>query len=724
MARERAGWLAAWLGIAIVTVLAIYRIRDFPAHLSWINAFEGIRSVLPITAWAAIKVWFFWGWSAAIIGGVALRLAPGLDAADAILIGAAGPWVIAYIIGNLLGPIGLFVAPLFWALLAAGTVWLWRNPPRLRSRPWTAGQKLAALALAILAVAYLPLQLGSPVVPFMDVLSYPSSAERIVAFRTYLPFDNDPYGCWGPYAQTPALELFYAMLAMGSHTRLAVLAESAAMLPMAALMIFATYRIGKTFFSDTAGGMAALVLLLTTIFRRAQGMRGTAVDFALVALGLAFTFDRSRHRVLLAIGAVMLGTAVASHAIDGVFALIVAGVGVGFLLVATDYRRASATLGCLAGASLIAIPEIAIGFAHPLPYAVLPLPIIAGVALASWSAARLGPASMPAVLPDPASRNPGSQRLRILNVALIALFIFAVIYRRIVEPYSLFAVVARNLPILSALCFAGLVAAIAVLWRQGAPQMPFAALAAVALAIGIAGEYLDPVLQALSNDPASAMITSDLHTKLWEYWCPYFLTLPAGFLFALAYERWWRPAVFFVLMTILIYPWFHVNEPVDYDANEYSIVEQWAFDLSTAADGYWSGQPDRRWTIGPAETRLMRVLDGERQAGLVTPKTHILHLCDSISSWSLVQFPVFTGINDDPIELHHDPNNQWEGGSRVRGFDQLRAALAGKPPYILEQIQAPTWMGDPPSGYIRIFDDGEIRLYRRADLAPATARRS
>ena len=177
-------------------------------------------------------------------------------------------------------------------------------------------------------------------------------------------------------------------------------------------------------------------------------------------------------------------------------------------------------------------------------------------------------------------------------------------------------------------------------------------------------------------------------------------------------------------MTILIYPWFHVNEPVDYDANEYSIVEQWAFDLSTAADGYWSGQPDRRWTIGPAETRLMRVLDGERQSGLVTPKTHILHLCDSISSWSLVQFPVFTGINDDPIELHHDPNNQWEGGSRVRGFDQLRAALAGKPPYILEQIQAPTWMGDPPSGYIRIFDDGEIRLYRRADLAPATARRS
>jgi hypothetical protein len=446
-------------------------------------------------------------------------------------------------------------------------------------------------------------------------------------------------------------------------------------------------------------------------------MRGTAVDFALVALGLAFVFDRSRSRVPLAIGAVMLGTAVASHAIDGVFALIVAGVGVCFLFIEADFPDASASLGCLAGAVLIAMPEIAIGFAHPLPYPVLPLLIIAGVALTIWSAARFNPASHL----DQSSRVPGSRQLQVLNAALIASFIFAVIYRRVVEPDSLFAVVARNLPILSALCLVGLVAAIWILWRHGAREMPFAALAAVALALGIAGEYLSPVLQALSNDPASAMITSDLNTKLWEYWCPYFLTLPAGFLFALAYERWSRQATFFVLLTILIYPWFHVNEPVDYDANEYSIVEQWAFNLSTAANGYWSGQPDRRWTIGPSETRLMQVLDGERQAGLVTPATHILHLCDSISSWSLVQFPVFTGINDDPIELRHDPNNQWEGGSRVRGFDHLRAALADKPQYILEQIEAPRWMGDPPPGYVRIFADGELKLYRRADLVPTSA---
>ena len=62
---------------------------------------------------------------------------------------------------------------------------------------------------------------------------------------------------------------------------------------------------------------------------------------------------------------------------------------------------------------------------------------------------------------------------------------------------------------------------------------------------------------------------------------------------------------------------------------------------------------------------LIETLKQEVAANRITPKTHILHLCNDISSWSLVQFPVLTGINDDPIEIHHDPNNLWEGGSRA-----------------------------------------------------------
>ena len=36
--------------------------------------------------------------------------------------------------------------------------------------------------------------------------------------------------------------------------------------------------------------------------------------------------------------------------------------------------------------------------------------------------------------------------------------------------------------------------------------------------------------------------------------------------------------------------------------------------------------------------------------------------------------------------------------------------------HILEQCPPPAGMGDPPSGYYKIFDRGNLRLYRRADL--------
>src|SRR5438552_858396 len=100
-------------------------------------------------------------------------------------------------------------------------------------------RRLALLAALLIAIVILPLQLGSPVVPYYDVLSYPASAQRIISFGKYLPFDNDPFGCWGPQAQTPGLDLLYALTAMGSNTPLALLAESAMIVPMAALIVCA-----------------------------------------------------------------------------------------------------------------------------------------------------------------------------------------------------------------------------------------------------------------------------------------------------------------------------------------------------------------------------------------------------------------------------------------------------------------------------------------------------
>jgi hypothetical protein len=712
-------WLAAWLALAVVAFAAIHRLRDFPARLSWRDAFDGIRVVAGSTVWAALRVWLFWLVSTIAIGASALRCDPDLELSDAILIGWAGLWVLAPVIGNLLGPIDLLSGATIWGMLALVAAWLWRRPPRIRLHAPTAGQKLALLATGLLAVSYLPLQLASPVVPFMDVLSYPSSVQRILTFHIYLPFDNDPYGCWGRYAVTPYLELFYALLALGSGVHRAVLAESAAMMPMAALLIFSAYRLGKTMFGDTAGGVASLMLFATDLFRRAQGMRGTAVAFVLVGLGLAFFMDPQRRRVTFAVGAAMLGMAVGSHAIDGALSLIVAGLGLVLWLAEEDFNRVVAGVIALGGAALCALPEWFIGLDHHAPYPVMPLILIGGVGLILAGARVLSAVAPPRT----------DAGLRISGALLIGGFIFLTLFRHAFAPYSLYEKVASNLPLLFVFCFAGLVASFGIIVGERPLRSRYAAVAAIALLLGVLGDYLDPALRALGHDSATQMMTSDVSIKLTDYWSPYFLTFPAGFLFALAYERWSAPLTVVVLLTILIYPWRQAKDPVDFDSLEHAISEQWAFNLHTAATGYWIGDNDHRWKFDRDGWRLIDVLNQEIAAGRITPATHILHLTATISSWSMVQFAIMTGINDDPIEYDHDPNNQWEGGSRVRGLDQLDAAMASRPPYILIQDRPPALLGDPPAGYDLIYLNASdltwrpyaARLYRRHDLAGFSA---
>lgn len=713
-------WGATWFALVVVTLLAIYRLRDFPARLSWHDAFLGVRAVANSTVGAALKVWLFWGLSAIVIGAAALRVDPALELCDAFLIGGAGLWVLAPLIGNLLGPIEVLSGATVWGMLALGAALVWRSRPRgVKLRPPTTGQKLALLATGLLAVSYLPLQLASPVVPFMDVLSYPSSVQRILTFHVYLPFDNDPYGCWGRYAVTPYLELFYAILAMGSRTPLAALAESAAMMPMAALLIFSAYRLGKTIFGDTAGGVASLLLFWTCLFRRAQGMRGTAVAFVLVGLGLAFFLDPGRRRLTFAVGAAMLGAAVGSHAIIGALGLVAAGIALSLWLMERDFNRVVAGILALAGAALYAVPEALIGLNRPVPYPVLPLILIAGGALIILAAATLtreAPARTDA-------------ELRGGSAMLLGGLIFLTLLRHAASADSEFERVARNLPMLFALCFAGMIAALGVVLGERPIRSRYVALGAVALLVGLLGDFVDPALRAFGHDASSRMMTGDVSIKLVDYWSPYFLIFPAGFLFALAYERWSAPLTIFVLLTLLMYPWQQLKGSVDYDSLEHAISEQWAFNLDTAAKGYWAGSVDRHWKLDPGQLRLIELLNREIAAGRITPATHILHLVDSISSWTMLEFSVLTGINDDPIEYQHNPNNQWEGGSRVRGLDQLDAALAARPPYILIQDQPPQSIGELPPDYDQIYPNYDdliespdaTRLYRRHDLAAVDA---
>lgn len=699
---DRRKWIAAWIVTAIVTVLAVWRLRDFPYHLSWIEALHGMSEVLPATLWAAVRVWIFWAWSAAVLAGIILRIDSEIDLSDAILGGVGGVWVLGYFLGVILGPLHLFNTATLWSLLALGTVWLWYHRPPIRRAPMTSGQKLALLAAGLLAISMLPLQLASPVAPFMDVLAVPSAAQRVVTFGVYLPYDNDPYGVWVPAAQSMGLELFLAMLAFGAdlHFAAGALAQSQAMLPICVLMIFAVWRLGKTLFSDTTGGVAALLLFWTCLFRRAQGVRGAVDDLALMGLGLAFFLDRSHRRTLVALGAMTLGAAVGSYSLDGGLAMIVASVGVIFWLVESGFRLFLLGVLCLAGATLTTVPQLSVSLGLPLPYVALAVSVLAGIALIVAASTRF-----------PLSSNAFFEKgSRILNILLVAAFILAIVQWRY---HSIFQRVVVNLPLLSFFCATGLVLAIIIGWRDKRPAF-YAGLAAVALSFGLTGEYID----VLAHTPQySKTLLWDVAPHFVDYWCPFFLIFPAAYAFALAYDRWSRPLVFIALLTLLIYPWHMVEDPVYYDSLEHSISEHWGFNLHMAAQGYWAGTADSRWTLDGNGRALVNLLKKEVAAGRITPATHILHLTDQTSAWGLAQVAIFTGIDDDPIDFHYEPNNPFQAGSRVRGLSDLPAALSHRPPYILEQCPAPNWVGDPPAGYETIFDRANLRLYRRSDLA-------
>ncbi|MBZ5631332.1 MAG: hypothetical protein LAO06_20960, partial [Acidobacteriia bacterium] len=312
-------------GLLALVAASLWHLREPYNVYVWATPFQGYAAVLPTTAWAAAKLWTFWALAIAVAGLLLLKVSPELGLCDAIIGGAAGTWIFAYIGGNLLGPLALFRTSTIWLILIVAIVWIAKDPPRIEWHRPTTGQKLAWLACLLMAISTLPLQLGSPVSPYMDALNLPAATQRILTFRRYLPFDNDPYGYWGPTSQTPGAELLFAFLGFGAHIRLGVLAVTGAMVPMAALIMFATYRLGRSLMNDVAGGMAALLVFATTLLVRAQHMRGTPIAFALLAIGLAFLLDRERLPLRTAIGSLALGTAFATQAIDGAFAFATAG---------------------------------------------------------------------------------------------------------------------------------------------------------------------------------------------------------------------------------------------------------------------------------------------------------------------------------------------------------------------------------------------------------------
>ena len=706
----------AWICSIVGGALALYHLRNF----SWPHDFHASVAALiqlaPQTGGAAIKLWTFWAWSGLLLAAVLRRLEPQLDAFDACLAGAAGIWVLGYLTGSILGPLGLFRGTTVWLAMGFATVWLFRAVPLREIHPPKFGAGLVLVAIALASFSLIPLQLTSPVVPYMDALCWPAAVQRVLTFHVYLPFDNDPFGWWAPPVQTPGLELFYAFLGLGSNIHLGALAESAAITPMAALIIVAAYRCAVCLFDDAAGGAAALLLFLTTIFRRMTGMRGSAVDLALVAVGLAFFISPRRSRVLMAMGALMLATAIPSHVLNGLFGIGVAMAAVLGFLVEGDLNRALAGAICTTGAMLIGLPYFAIATRFIVPGAALIFLELAGVGLIVYGVSFLNSSA------DDSPHRSTSWSLLIARIILAAVTI-AVLYDVIERPGKIYSEIWQNFPFLSGFAMAGVLTILVVSTSADVVTM---LVIAAALAPALVVENSGWLISHLINPASGSFETFDLERKMAEYWLPFFLVFPAARFFAMLFEYLSRSVVIVAMFCLLLYP-AQRAPGMDYEYQEHSIPESWMVDYTRITQGYWYLTPDSRWTIGSAERRLVNILNNEIAAGRITPATHILHLTHDLLVYGPTsRFSMYTGIDDDTVTLLPTAD-RWDPvlqGSRAQPVDRLAEALEKHPDYIVTQVQAPAPVEFPPAGYDLLLDQDGFTLYRRIGITAGHAHRS
>lgn len=635
---------------------------------------------------------------------ILLRLDPSLGLSDAILSGAAGSWIFAFFAGNLLGPLGLFRTSTIWIFVAIAAIWIARYPPNVTLRRPSTGQKLAILACVLAGVSILPLQLGSPVPPYLDTLNLPAAVQRILTFRRYLPFNNDPYGHWSPGIQTPGLELFDAFLGFGANIRLGVLAVTAGMVPMAMLLLFSVYRLGRSLVSDLAGGFAAILLLATTLLMRAQQMRGTAVDFALVGIAIAMFIDRRRRPLTTGIGALAIGTAIASHAIDGFIGFATLASLLPLRILEDDFRSAALEGACLFGALLFAIPEFAVALRFPLPYPALPAAQLAGGLVIWWAAKRIGPRAATT-----------SKFALWIERAIVICALILLLWRP--APAGFLHELPSDFPLLYLLCIAGLLV-VAVLQQTAAAR--FYPICITFLICAVA-EYLISSNRFSPSGAQAQFALSDVVYKIAEYWYPFLIVFPAAALCEYLSRRLPSPLIVAILLALIVFPWLP-RPKLHIAYSEHSLAEQWAINLHDAKVGWWQGSSDSRWIQSTAEVRLAETLRAEIAGGRITPQTHIVQVTPQNPGWpDVLTFSVFTGINDDPyIFGPHEPfDERGYANSRMRTVATLPGALAQHPPYILVRGEPPSWLRLPLPGYAEIFHDDDIRLYRLSTIAPA-----
>ena len=690
--------------IAAFSYLANTRVRGTPYPLDVRAALTGAATTLDATLPAALKTWALLALTLFAFSRFLRSRAPSMRISESIAGAVVLFWSGAYGLLLTLGPLGLYRPWLLRLVTAAVVLWaLLQRPPTLTPRRVTPGAAVGLLAMLLAVGPLLAMQLGSPVSPFMDVLPYVASTQKIVTFEFYNPFANDAAGQWAPTRQVVGCDAAFSFLALGLG-QTADLAITSLIVPVAALQLLAVYLLGRAVHGPAAGGMAALFLLQVFVWRRTPDVRGTALAFSLCAIALTFLFSGRRDRgIRTALGGLAFGLAVTVNPLIGAVGMQVASFAtiVAFLDGVWPFWPA---VFALAGATVFALPQVAIGLSLELPTVILPLAALAGVLLI-LGAGRMG-------RPTIASTRRHCTLARSISLLAVVLTIF---YRHAHRSTEFFPNDWLGYGPLVLLAMPGLAVLGTAIWRAPS-RWPAAAVPALAILVGFLDHYVaDPLRFEGTLEIRS--LASEVTTKMQYYWWPYWCALLTGIAFGSLTRRTAMVPTLVMALALTIYPFHSPKHAIEFDTKQLSIAETWGHHLTHAARGYHGGRPDRRWVLND-DWRIMRDLFlAEVAADRIDYDTHVLYVSHSIHS---IELPLSTGISTDLITPQHDPGSIWTVGGRVRGLDALPDAIAAEPPYIVIQsvpLPDPTMLDD----YDRLFQSAPLRLeaYRRRDLATA-----
>jgi len=679
--------------IALISWLAVRRLGNYRYPLDVSAAVRGAATTARETGTTAALVWTILGLELWAVGRW-LRSRSDLSFGEAAAAATVLLWGGAYVALLTLGPLGLYRPLVLRGLLLAvfGAAVLaarGAGAPRRGARSW--GPWIAAAAFALTAGPLLLMQLGSPVSPFMDVLPYVASTEKIVTFEFYDAFENDAAGIWPP-RQVPGCDGILSLLALAAG-RSARLTTTSLIVPVAALNVLAIYLVGRQVGGPLGGGMAALFLLQTFLWRRSADVRSTALAFPLIAIGLAFLLGTRRRSGRLALGALALGVAFAVNPLIGVFGMQVASLGT--VVEWLDFRRLFVARAlALAAACLVALPVLFINLGIRFSMAVLAPVAVLGCGLLV-ALARAGVKGRGRGAPTPWAR-----------IAIIVAVMFTALHYHARGDSEFFTYDWFGYPVLALLALCGLAAAAEAAWRRPT-RWPAIAVPALALLVAIV-DFEITAPWRFQGSLETRALASAATPKMILYWSPYWMALLAGLWFGMLARSWALVPALLLGALLVIYPVRHVQEPLDYDGAELSVAGTWGFHLTHAARGYWAGRGDRRWVLDENWGAVADALRREIDEGRIGYYTHVLQISAGQES---VELALATGISVDVVTPTFNPNNYWTLGSRMRGLDALDAAFAERPPYVVIESLLPASFPQL-AVYERMVERSYVHLYR------------